>query len=187
MKKKNNSVFFSCVLEGIYTEFKIEEKSLNRVNELLKREVYFNNRYASIFTQEEMSRAKMREKFLKNVLDGQYLNLITLRGDDEIFKQWVTDFLSNIKLEKVFALKVDSIPSYFKAMRMCGKLSENGTICENQMKLYVYGCKNTEVLEESYIILEDDSFSVKDELSIKQSKEVVYQKMRIPYQERKIS
>lgn len=188
MKKKNNSVFFSCVLDDIYTEFKIEENSLEKISETFKREVYYNNRYASIYSDEEMARARMREIFLKNVLEGRYLNLGNLKEEnDEIFKQWIREFLANIKLEKTFSLSVKDIPAYFRAMRSCGLVENNRSLCETQMKLYADGCQNTEALKENGILLKDDSFKLREMPQNRQSKAVVYEKKPVPFHIRKIS
>ena len=188
MKKKNNSVFFSCVLDGMYTEFKIEENSFEKISESFKREVYYNNRYASIYTDEEMTRAGMREIFFKNVLEGKYLNLGTLKEEnDEIFKQWVREFLADVKLEKTFSLSAKDIPAYFRAMRSCGLVENNRSLCEAQMKLYEDGCQNTEALKENGIILKNDSFELKEMPQNKQEKAVVYEKKTVPFHIRKIS
>lgn len=122
---KNNKLFFCCVIDGVYKEFSIN--ITKEVKETLKREEFYQNKYASAFSKEEQQLIASKKKIsamLKGFESNQKtcLNLQNIKSYKDSMFTYVIELLSETELQETFSLPVSKMNSYFKGMLELVKL-----------------------------------------------------------------
>jgi hypothetical protein len=157
MNNQKNSVFFSCVVDGVYIEFKINDDE--EVIMPIKREQFYNYKYASICTEEERKFTFKKLIVLKDMLRNRYLDIHAFMQDEDLaFKEWLKQLLTKSKMIATFSINVEDVPHYFQAMREYAIKNNMLDEYEEQILLYTKGLKNTAALTEENINIKNGSF-----------------------------
>jgi hypothetical protein len=142
---KIDNIFFSCIIDNTYKEFKIDS-NLNKKN---IRKFIIESNHNLI-------------KILKIIESGEYLNLKELI-DKENIKLYsdLKDILLKLEVSLYFEMNIKDINNWFKAI---SKYACNGHIEEytKQENLYLLGVSNTKYLNKIGVSIEDNHFVLKD-------------------------
>lgn len=119
MKKDKNEVFFGCVIDGVYKEFNINVTE--EANEILKREEFYQNKYASAFSKEEQELSVAKKRIVatlrsKKAGNNSCLNLQAIKSYNKSLFAYTVELLSKIELEEAFSLPTSRMNDYFKGM-----------------------------------------------------------------------
>ncbi len=188
MKKNNSLVFFSCVVDDVYKEYKIDQRYFDELKETLIREQFYNNKYASACTLEENERSLKKLSFLKKMLQQNYLSIHEFVDGDVAFQEWMRNILSKCRLEQILSVKGDKeIAKYFLAMKRCAIANNMDNAYSEQMNLLTEGMSNASVLQELGLSVTEKGFVEKETPKTNTTEKAVVLEKKISYPVKKIS
>ncbi len=173
MEKVQGNVFMSCVVGGMYQEFKLEEGAIEELSIYLKN-MQKKNSKDGIFLKQI--------KVLRSLIKGEYLSLEEFYNEEkEIENNYLKEILTKLPIKRFFQLQMSQVPEWFYHL---GKYARTGFKEEylKQEKMFHEGLKNTdylnkmgiEVVDNQFVCTEDDKTQVieKPAIYVKNSKKI---------------
>ncbi len=149
MGKGPENVFMSCVVGGVYQEFKLEEGVREELSIYLKN-IQNGNSIDNVSLK--------KRKVLRNLIEGEYLALSEFYDEkEERENTYLKEILSKLSIKRFFQIQISQVPEWFYYL---GKYAKNGSRQEylEQETLFHKGLENTEYLEKMGIMLIENQF-----------------------------
>ncbi len=159
MEKVQGNVFMSCVVGGMYQEFKLEEGAIEELSIHLKN-MQKKNSKDGIFLK--------RIKVLRSLIKGEYLSLEEFYNEEkEIENNYLKEILTKLPIKRFFQLQMSQVPEWFYHL---GKYARTG-FKEDYLKQEKMGIK---IVDNQFVCTENDKTQVieKPAIYVKNSKKI---------------
>ncbi len=159
MEKVQSNVFMSCVIGGMYQEFKLEEEAFEKLSICLKNVQGKNMRNR---TDNDSSSLK-QVKLLRSLIREEYLSLASFYNEvDEEENNYLKEVLSILSMKRFFQIQMSQVSEWFYYL---GKYAKRGSLQDYKLqeKMFYEGLKNTEYLSKLGLQVIDDQFVCTEE------------------------
>lgn len=159
---ESKKVFFSCVCDGCYKEFVID--NYEEFVDVLNKDEHFLLKYASAFSKEERDMSFSKLSIVQGIKKSigfrqcdnreNYISLNNLINENEDINKYTFHLLSNARLVESFSLPLKDINKYFLALNRAVIANPDLDMGAREcMFLYNEGIKNTDCAKENNVVI----------------------------------